>query len=102
MIITISIILLVQKNKPRGLILIVENKILGTGLLSLMEVPSALKCLTALFGMGRGVTTSLEAPETINSKLIGVGMKDGKRCYHFARSTENFGFHIINMGFLPI
>jgi hypothetical protein len=31
-----------------------KSKILGTDLLSLMEVPSALKCLTALFGMGRG------------------------------------------------
>jgi hypothetical protein len=41
----------------------------GTGLLSLMEVPSALKCLTALFGMGRGVTTSLEAPETMDSNF---------------------------------
>ena len=62
-----------------------------------MEVPSALKCLTALFGMGRGVTTSLEAPETINSKLIGVGMKDGKSPpagEHFARSTENFVFNL--------
>jgi hypothetical protein len=38
-----------------------------------MEVPSALAVLTALFGMGRGVTQPQEAPETINSnERIGV------------------------------
>lgn len=48
----------------------VENKVLGTDLLSLMEVPLALKCLTALFGMGRGVTTSRKAPRTLSSTCL--------------------------------
>ena len=30
---------------------------------SLPQVPSTLRCLTAVFGMGTGVTISLEAPE---------------------------------------
>lgn len=39
----------------------------GIDLLSLKEVPSALTALTALFGMGRGVTQPQETPETMNS-----------------------------------
>jgi hypothetical protein len=37
-----------------------------------VKVPSALKRLTAEFGMGSGVSTSLEAPETLISKCFMV------------------------------
>ena len=45
----------------------------GGDLLSLMEVPSALTVLTALFGMGRGVTQSQEPPEFWSQK-IAIGL----------------------------
>ncbi len=41
----------------------------GTNLLLLMELPLALECLTAVFGMGTGVSTLSKAPGIIFSIL---------------------------------
>lgn len=59
---------LTAKGAPRPSL---EYIVPGIGLLSRNALSSALTGLTSEFGMGSGVSLSLETPETIHSKNAG-------------------------------
>src|SRR3954453_4240001 len=77
-----------QTGRPPGR----PVKLIGGDLLSRAregQVPSALRGLTALFGMGRGVSPSLKPPQLVKAARSPRTLKTAQRMRHRADITKN-------------